>query len=196
MLATVDDSPEPFDETPRFGQKKPRKKRRALTRGRIEQAALRHLQRHPASKEQLRRVLLRRVDRTLKDHPDADVVQWKAWVEEVIVRCEEYGYVNDARFAESKTRSLRRRGASARKIRSALQQRGVASEHVAASFEAEEGDAELEAAKRLAQRRRFGQWRRGEGDADVRRKELAAMGRAGFSYGVAKKALEEHEDEE
>ena len=58
--------------------------------------------------------------------------------------------------------------------------------------EDDEGDPELEAARAYARRRRLGPWRTKPDDSwERRQKELASMARAGFSFGVAKQALEE-----
>jgi len=164
-----------------------------FTRARMEKAALRHLERYPTSEAQLQRVLKRRVRRELKRDEEADEAELLGWIPEVVAKCQRLGYLDDARFARDKAKTLRRRGASTRKIRAALKQRGVGGEHIDASLEEEEGDAELQAARAYARRRRFGPWRRDEADAERRRKELAAMARAGFGYGVAKRVLDASE---
>ena len=47
----------------------------------------------------------------------------------------------------------------------------------------------MDAAWRLARRRRFGPYR-GDNRAERRDRDLAAMGRAGFGYGIAKTIID------
>jgi len=98
-------------------------------------------------------------------------------IDEVVAKLVRLGYVNDARFAEQRAKTLRKRGKSARAIRSALARQGVDS--AVADDVIDEGD-ELAAARAYVRRRRL----KG-GD-----KDLAKLARAGFSYDVARRALE------
>ncbi|MEM9072813.1 MAG: regulatory protein RecX [Myxococcota bacterium] len=159
---------------------------KALTKERVRKAALFHLQRHASTRVSLRRVLTRRVNRVLRVH-EGDRDEMLQWVEDALDYCERLGYLDDARFATHKARALRRRGASTRKIRAKLAEKGVASSLVDQALEDEDGASELRSALRLVRRRRFGAWATGETD---RRRELAALARAGFSYDLAKKALQ------
>ena len=167
---------------------------RPVSLDRLKQGALRYLGQRDASRAQLRRVLVRRVDRALRVH-GGDRDEALGWVDEVLVYCERLGYLEDARYARGKARSMRRRGASERKIRAKLAEKGVAGELVDAPLEAEGGDAELVAALRLVRRRRFGPFARAEVDRDAHRKQLAALGRAGFGYDTARRALEMDREE-
>jgi regulatory protein len=51
------------------------------------------------------------------------------------------------------------------------------------------GEADLTAARRLAQRRRLGPWR-AKNRAEHRMKDIAALGRAGFSYDTARAVID------
>ena len=95
------------------------------------------------------------------------------------------GAVNDVLYAESQTRSLRRRGGSTRAIVQKLNAKGVPAEIIAetASALTEEG-GDLEAACRLARRRRLGPFRTGAREEN-RQRDMAALGRAGFGYQIA-----------
>lgn len=94
------------------------------------------------------------------------------------------GLLDDARFAQAKVASLRRKGSSARMINAKLAAKGVPKNIIHDEIEANE-TSELEAAIALVRRKKMGQ------KPDKRDKELAALARAGFSYVNAKKALEE-----
>jgi len=160
-----------------------------LTAEGVRKAALRYLGQRSASRAQLRRVLLRRVDRSLAIH-GGDRDELVGWVEQTLRWCERLGYLDDARYARDKARSLRRRGASARKVRAKLAEKGIDTPLVDVALAQAPG--ELVGALRLLRRRRFGPWSRGEED---RRRVLAALGRAGFGYDVARRALEMEREE-
>ena len=75
-------------------------------------------------------------------------------------------------------------------IQQKLRTKGVAHEHIQSAlngYEDDDGeDAELASARAYAKRRRLGSYRQPFDDSRERRqKDLAAMARAGFSYGVA-----------
>lgn len=162
----------------------------------LENAALHYLERFASSAENLRRVLMRKVNRAAEFHGD-DPAQGAALVEALLARYRASGLLDDAAYAGAKSRSLHRRGSSGRAIRQSLAQKGVGAEVIDAALSdlAEEAgeDRELAAARNYARRRRLGCWRPEESRADHRDKDLAALGRAGFSWAIAVKALEEEE---
>ena len=61
---------------------------------------------------------------------------------------------------------------------------------LAAAAEEEGGDAELAAAIAFARRRRLGPWRLPEQRPDRRLRDLAALGRQGFSGTLARKVID------
>lgn len=154
----------------------------------LEAAALRYLDRYDASVEQLRRVLLRRVDRQAA--PDV-VERVTQDIERLLERYQGSRLLDDNRYAEHLARGLRERGASTLRIRQKLRQRGVASEIVDQVLENSAGSKDaldLMAAKAYARRRRLAD----RYDLQVpaqRQKALAALARQGFSFEVALRAL-------
>jgi regulatory protein len=64
----------------------------------------------------------------------------------------------------------------------------VQREVIAAALAGEEGD-ELAAAHALARRRKLGPYRAGE-RASFRQKDLAALARAGFAFGIAREVID------
>ena len=128
----------------------------------------------------------------------------EAIIPEVVERMQAYGFLDDRRYGEALIRRLRARGNSLRRIAIRLYERGVESDVRAALLaDAGEPEAELEAARIYARRRRFGVQRRPDGRAtaeagedsdtelDRRRRELASLARAGFAFETARRALEE-----
>ncbi len=160
---------------------------RKVTPKYLENAALFYLQRFATSAANLRRVLMRKVERSARFH-GTDPAEGAQWVDALIARFVASQLLDDALYAESRAQSLRRRGASGRTIALSLRQKGVEGEIIdtamAAADEAEE-KPELAAAARLARKRRLGPWRAAEGRREARERDLAALARAGFSYDVA-----------
>ena len=173
-------------------EKRARKAPRKATPKSLENAALYYLVRFASSAEDRRRVLMRRVERSARAH-DTDREEGAAAIDDIVRRFVASGILNDAAYAAARAGTLHRRGASARKIRASLMQKGVASDDIEAalaSLRDEAADPEIAAAVTLARRRRLGPYRR-DGDREARReKDLAALARAGFGYDIARKVIE------
>lgn len=165
------------------------KKPRKLSPERVRKSALYYLSRRPASREQLRRVLRRRADRSRKEH-GGDRDEMMTWIEDALDWCERLGYLDDAKVARDRAKAMRRRGASTRAVRAKLHEKGIAAEHVDAALGDDPGGDELRAALRLLRRRKMGPWSRVEVDAERKKRELGVLGRAGYGYEVAKRARE------
>lgn len=102
------------------------------------------------------------------------------------------GLLDDATYADTLARSLRRRGASRRLVSARMSEKGVGGDLAVAALAEEEDPAaaELEAAMALARRRRLGPWR-SETERAVRRdRDLAALARAGFDLQTARAVID------
>jgi regulatory protein len=179
--------------------RQPQKTSRPLTPQRLENIALHYLERFSASTESLRRVLLRRVERSAQEH-GTDREEAAGWVNALVERYVTSGMLNDAVFAEAKAASLHRRGGSTRMIRQKLAAKGVGADDIDHALderrEAGDGEPDLEAALALCRRRRLGPCRPAEKRAEMRDKDLAALGRAGFDYATARAAVDRQEEED
>lgn len=164
----------------------------------VQRLALRYLERFDSSVANLRRVLLANVRRRQRPLGEEAVERAAALVNQVVERYQESGLVDDRRFAEARVRGLRERGGSARAIRQKLLTKGVAAADVDHALRDGQGvDAERDAARAFAKRRRLGPHRPPEQRAQYRQKDLAAMARAGFSLDVARAVLgPSHNDED
>lgn len=136
---------------------------------------------------------MNKVRRSAQMH-GTDAEAGAAFVRALLARLQRSGILDDSRYAEGKAQSLRRRGGSARSIRAALAAKGVAKDAVETALSAADDgsmadDADLAAARRFARRRRLGPWRMKDRAAH-RLKDMAAMGRAGFGYDVARRIIE------
>ena len=172
-----------------------RKVPRKVSERSLENAALHHLRKYAASTAQLRRVLLRRVDRSVRVH-GGDAEEAARWVEVLLEKLARGGLLDDAALARMKADSLRGAGKSARMIALKLQQKGLAEELVAQHVRRVRDEVpELEAARTLARRKKLGPWcTQPELRRERRMKDLAALARAGFGYDVCKKVIDGERD--
>ncbi|HEC14238.1 MAG TPA: RecX family transcriptional regulator, partial [Rhodospirillales bacterium] len=176
-------------------QEKPISKRkipRKATPRYLENAALYYLERFATSVENLRRVLMRKVERSAHHH-GADRDEGARIVDDLIGRFLKLSLLDDRLYSEGKVRAFRRQGNSTRSIRAKLLTKGVPFDVIEDTLmnEVREGpNPELAAASRLARRRRLGPWRDSRDRTERREKDLAALGRAGFSYDVALRIID------
>ncbi|MHA1598149.1 MAG: regulatory protein RecX [Alphaproteobacteria bacterium] len=181
-----------MDKTPR--KKKPRK----ATATSLENAALYYLERFATSSENLRRVLMRRVDRSVRHH-DTDRDEGAGFVDDLIGRYVDCGLLDDTAYGRTQAASMNRRGKSMRAIRVWLMQKRVATDAIDAALQTLADvtpSPDLAAAVAYARKRRLGPWRTREKDESEREKELAALARSGFSYSIAQRIVEADDTEE
>ncbi len=164
-----------------------RKPPRRMTENSIANSALAYLARFSSSSANLRQVLTRKVMRATAHHGD-DPTPLLAKIETVIARYLESGILNDALYAETQVRNLRRRGGSTRIIAQRLAAKGIDSDLVSETL-AESATDNRAAAIAFARRRRLGPFRSGD-RAEFRQRDLAALGRAGFEYKVAASVID------
>ena len=168
-----------------------RKPRKATPKS-LENAAVYYLNRFDASAEQLRRVLLRRVERSARYH-GTDPEIGEASVTELVERFQELGMIDDARYAGARAKTFHARGNSLRTIRAKLRMKGVMTADIETAIEAlleTEGQPDLLAAASLARRRRLGPYRDQKIRQMKREPDLAALARAGFDYDVARHVID------
>jgi regulatory protein len=183
----VDERNEQPGGKPPFKRKQPRK----ISPRYLENSALHYLKRYSATVAQLRRVMTRKIDRSTRAH-GGDRAEALKWLEELIAKLVRNGLVNDQAYAEMKARSLRASGRSSRVIALKLQLKGVDPELASAQIAgASEDVSEEQAATIWARKKRLGPYRRDPSTReDSRQKDLAAMARAGFSFGLAKRVID------
>lgn len=159
---------------------------------RLEKAALSYLERYAASSEGLRRVLLRRVRRSAELH-GTDSEAGAAAIEAIVGKLTRAGFLDDSAFARGLAESLQRRGLSRRAIAARLAAKGLAEPDRTAALEQlaeNRADPELEAAVAFARRRRLGPFAPPERRAARRERDLAALARQGFAYGLAARVID------
>ena len=178
--------------------KRRRKIPRKITPTSLENTALYYLQRFATSSENLRRVLLRRVERSAKHH-DTDTEACTQLIDDLITRYLASGLLDDAVFARAQAASMNRRGKSVRAIRSRLMQKAVNAEIIDEALDAlavDIGEPDLAAAIAYARKRRIGPYRTKGNASENRGKELAALARSGFSYSLAQLIVDANDADE
>ena len=167
----------------RAGRQGPRK----VTARSLENQALSYLARYGTSTAHFRRVLMNRVERSARAH-GTDRADGEALVDKLIARYRDAGLLDDRAYAQARARTLHGRGVSTRTLVAALRAKGVGTEDIDAAIASLRelcADPEMAAARNFARRRRLGPFRaKRERDRHAQR-DLAALGRAGFSYRAA-----------
>lgn len=162
---------------------------RALTKDGMYNRAVHYLERYAASVEGVRAVLQRSVQRAQR-RGEAVPEQVGEWIEAAITKLIDGKLLDDALFAETKVRSLRRSGASAQKVRQKLAVKGVAGKLVEEALASEEVEDDLAAAIIFARKKRLGPYT-SRGDRTVLRdKQIASLARAGFSLTIARRVVD------
>lgn len=181
---------------PSDNKQKSRKPRvpRKITESYLHNSGLYYLQRYTSSVENFRRVMMRKIDKSCRHHTEQDQTACAEMLGRVVDKFIELGLLDDSGYTRGMVTSLRRRGLSTRAIHAKLQAKGLKAENITAQiaeFDEENGrenksEAELHAALVFCRRKRFLPFYDGKNPE----KSLAALGRAGFSYDIARKALE------
>ncbi|WP_237153550.1 regulatory protein RecX [Oryzibacter oryziterrae] len=169
----------------------------ARLREKLRRSGFAYLQRYAASQAHFRDVLGRKFRRWLEaGYIVAEPAALEAEVAAVVAEFQGLGLLDDKAFAEARVASGRRKGASRLRIAMTLRRKGVDAETAEVALAGDEGSDE-EAALRFAHRRRIGPWRRDRGGdaATLRNREIAAMMRQGFGYGLARTIIDMAPDE-
>ena len=168
----------------------PRKPPRAITADYLDKAALFYLERYASSADNLARVLMRRVEKAARAGI-SDREEGRALVAALVERYCARGLLDDRIYAEGRAKSLLRQGRPRAAIARRLAAKGVGSDAIDAAIGTlveDSPDPDLSAAIAFARRRRLGPYRLKD-RAAFRDKDLAALGRAGFTYDLARKVV-------
>lgn len=167
-----------------------------ITEKRLYNIALYYLSRYEATTGKVRDVLKRRLmtaERRGEEIPN----EAPAWIEKIIAQMVDLGYIDNNRYAENTFRRLTQAGKSVRSIAYKLKQAGLEEDVLSDLIEEQEttsGELDLTSALKLVKKRKLGLYRPESQRAAYAQKDLAVLGRAGFSYEIAQKALKGEED--
>jgi regulatory protein len=147
----------------------------------LERLALRYVERFATTRGKLADYLRRKIRERGWDGEPANV-------EVLTERFVQAGYVDDRAYAEMKTASLARRGFGERRITAALHAARVGADDAAEVVE-QARDGAFDQAMAFARRKRIGPFAVAAADEALRRKQLAAMLRAGHSFTLSDKIV-------
>lgn len=152
---------------------------RPLDRAGIEALALAYVGRYATTRARLRAYLARKIMQRGwqgEDEPPLD---------DVVARCAELGYVDDAGFAAARGAALLRRGFGEQRVAAALRAVGIDAE-TAAPVRHLARDGALAAALLFARRKRIGPFAQEVREPHQQRRDLAALLRAGHAPDLAR----------
>ena len=150
-----------------------------MDQARLQELALRYVGKYATTRAKLSGYLNRKIrERGWEGNRPADIGA-------LADRFAELGYVDDAAYALGQSRSLSARGYGKRRLTDKLRLAGV--DEADGGEARRHADAEaVQAALRLAERRRLGPFASIDADRPQREKWVAAMIRAGHGFGLAR----------
>ena len=158
---------------------------------RLRSIAQRYVERFGGTRARVQRILDRQIQKAERQHgPSPNAQDWRDQVVEELVA---FGFVDDVTFAQSRVQRGRRQGKSRKQILADLQRAGLDINAEQAALALLEGDesSELQAAQIYVRQRRLGAYRTDpEAYED---KDLTRLARRGFSYQIARQALQTRE---
>lgn len=167
------------------------------TEAALRESAYASLARRAASVAQLRTTLQRKITTwaTRAQRAGGDAMEIDAAVNEareasarVLRDLIERGLLDDVKFAAARAQGLSQRGKSRRAIEAHLAAKGVASE-ITREHVVIDSASELEAAVRLARKRRIGPFAEEASTPELRHKALGVLARAGFDFSTCERVL-------
>lgn len=168
------------------------KKPRKITESYLENAGKFYLEKFPASAKHFKMIMTRKIRKSCQAHPDQDLAQCQTMLDSVVEKFVRVGFLNDEALTKGLLYSYKQRGWSQRKIRATLITKGLGADLIEDGMADRDSSSEINAALRLVRRKRLGAFATTEAKPD---KWLAALGRAGFDYETARKALNMSKEE-
>lgn len=186
--------------TTSHGQKK-RKTPKKITETYLHNSGLYYLERFSTSAENFRRVMMRKVEKSCRAHPEQKRDECGELVNDLIKKFVKSGLLDDAVYAHSVVNSQRRSGKSVRAIQGYLRSKGLSAEIIEESLiefnddrDKNAAEVEFESAMIFARKKRLGPFRKSE-NFEIQ-KELGRLARAGYSYDTARRVLDTDPDDE
>ena len=160
---------------------------------RIKKSAISYLARYEVSEFQFKNTMIRKLSNFENELSEQHKIEI---VEKIKKEMTASGYINDKRFAEMKSRSIRRQGGSSRLIFAKLKEKGVADNIIQYSLDkVDEGNenAEIIAAVKFMKKKNMGAFHKNkDSDIDIyllKQKWFGVLSRRGFSLSIVNKVL-------
>ena len=189
------------DRANRTKPKTPRK----ISERYLYNAGIHYLKRYTASVAHFKRIMTRKIDKSLKHHNEPSQEECLKLLQGITEKMIELGFLNDDQYTIGMVTSLRKRGASRRNILAKLSQKGLDKELILSTLESidnarqssdENTDPDYQAALIFARKKRLGPYARHdlseldtEKQEKAKRRALGALARAGFSFDIANRIL-------
>ncbi len=174
-------------------QKKGPLSQKPITHKRLYNIALFYLSRYDASLEKVRTVLNRRIQKSIQAGQSINPEAGK-WIEDILRHLSELGYLSDERYAQNQIRRLSEQGKSNQFILMKLKSAGISEDiihHLLTTLPSSEQDR----ADHFVKKKKLGCFRPQNQQDAFYMKDMATLGRAGFSYEIARKALSQETEE-
>ncbi|WP_397579705.1 regulatory protein RecX [Sphingorhabdus sp.] len=151
-----------------------------LNAERLRQLALHYVGKYATTQSKLAGYLTRKIrERGWEDERSADIAG-------LTEQFTSLGYINDAQFAEARSRSFVRRGFGGRRLNEDLRASGIGDAD-AINAKAHMDDSIFTAAENFARRKRLGPFAQEAAAPEKRNKQLNAFLRAGHGFELAKR---------
>lgn len=164
-----------------------------ITEKKLYNITLFYLTKYDSSTEKVRQMLRRRIHKIITQNKTEVPKETNQWIENIIHKMIDLGYLNDSRFAENQVRILSNQGKSNAFIINKLKQSGISAEKTKLFLREQNAD-ELTRAIIWLKRHKKGAFRNNY-QPNFYTKDLTALGRAGFSYEIAVQALQDAQKE-
>ena len=191
----MDDEANSISDTP-FKARAPKRKTpkipKKITEDYLTNSGKFYLERFPASTEQFRRVMTRKIHKSCKAHPEQSMETSLGFLDNVITKFQSIGFLNDEGYATGLARSLKNRGWPRNRILMRLKEKGISINLIETTLPERGKNDDLLDALVWVKRKKLGAYALKEKDFD---KSLASLGRAGFDYHSASRALKMTKDE-
>ena len=149
--------------------------------------AINYLSKYSSSKTNLERMLNNKIRRMKVEKQDKYILYNS--IKEIIDKLEKNKFINDHNYTLSKISFFSSQGKSKNFIKNYFMQKGIDKNIIDETFEKFESDDpnwEIKSAKKFVKKKRL------LNNIENKEKGLSKLGRAGFSYEISKKILEEN----
>lgn len=163
------------------------KLRKKITTHYLENSGAYYLQRFAASTAQFRKVMRRKIDLSCRDHPEQNKEECYTILDELVLKFSGLGYLNDNAYAGGLVYSLTQRGFSRQRILYTLKLKGLPDECIEEVMPDADPEREFMMAVRFCKKKKIGPFSTREDDES---RSLSALARGGFSYDLARRAVD------
>ena len=155
-------------------------------RSKLFRYAIDYLSRYSSSKANLERILKSKIRRLKLEKKDKYILYNS--INDILIKLEKNNFINDNQYSSSKIRNFIIQGKSKIFIKGYLFHKGVDTiiiNNTLEEYKKENNNLEEGSAKTFARKKNLSK------EKEFRKKNLAKLARAGFSYEISKKILEE-----